>query len=154
MLGVWCAEENMFARLRQKACKSRWRTVGYGAAVLCCCAALALMRMGLPASFHPFVDGALALCIACFCFLAFSGNFLGDALAFLGRHSANIFFTHQFFITYQFRAFFYSLRYPVFIVAATAAATLLLSMGIEALKKLVRWNVLRDWIACKAANVA
>lgn len=143
-VGVWCAEDNVFVRVKTFAQGSKARYAACAAGSVLLCAALALGRIVLPAAFLPFLDGALALAAACACFLCFSGNVVGGALAFLGRHSGNMYFLHQLFITYQLQALCYAPRYPVLILALVTALTLAAALAVEALKKLTHWNTLRD----------
>ena len=77
-----------------------------------------------------------------FCYEGLSAvPLLGKALAFLGKHSMNIYFTHT-FILRSFYDVLFSLRHAAASTLVLVAASLLLSVGLEGLKKLVRYDVL------------
>ena len=77
---------------------------------------------------------------------------LNRAAEFLGRHSMNIFFFHAFIYQNWFYDFTYSLRYPALIFLFLLGSTLLFSILVEGLKKLLRFDRLvarlSDW-ACR-----
>lgn len=77
---------------------------------------------------------------------------LNSAAEFIGRHSMNIFFFHAFIYQNWFHGFTYSLRCPVVIFLFLLGSTLLFSMAVEGLKKLLRFDRLTarlsDW-ACR-----
>lgn len=58
-------------------------------------------------------------------------------LYFLGKHSMNIFLIHTFIRWIWLRDFIYSFRYPLLIVAVLLGISLVMSMAVEALKKLL-----------------
>ena len=63
---------------------------------------------------------------------------LNTVLAFLGKHSMNMFLTHSFIFYYWFRNFTYSFRHPALIMAVLVAETLAVSVVVELLKKVLR----------------
>ena len=77
---------------------------------------------------------------------------LNSAAEFVGRHSMNIFFFHAFIYQNWFYDFTYSLRYPVVIFLFLLGSTLLFSVAVEGLKKLLHFDRLvarlSDW-ACR-----
>lgn len=77
---------------------------------------------------------------------------LSSAAEFIGRHSMNIFFFHAFIYQNWFQDFTYSLRYPALIFLFLLGSTLLFSMAVEGLKKLLHFDRLvarlSDW-ACR-----
>lgn len=60
---------------------------------------------------------------------------LGGALAFLGVHSGNMYFMHSFFYSDSCRNLLYRWRNPVVVYLLLIAASLLLSMAFEGIKK-------------------
>ncbi len=77
---------------------------------------------------------------------------LNKAAEWIGRHSMNIFFFHAFIYQNWFHNFTYSLRYPVLIFLFLLGSTLLFSVAVEGLKKLLHFDRLvarlSDW-ACR-----
>lgn len=64
------------------------------------------------------------------------------ALEFIGVHSFNIFLFHTFIYYYYFPNFIYAFHYPVLIFAVLLGICLVISVGIEALKRVIgfhRW---------------
>lgn len=59
------------------------------------------------------------------------------SLSFIGRHSFNIFLFHTFVYSYYWRDIVYSFKYPPIILAFLLVSCLLISMGIEALKRVI-----------------
>ena len=63
---------------------------------------------------------------------------------FIGRHSGNIFMFHTFIYAFYFSGLIYSLWYPPLIYIALLVVCLLISVGLEELKKLTRYNKLKN----------
>lgn len=79
-------------------------------------------------------------------------------LAFLGKHSANIFMMHTFFYFYFFPDFYYEWEEPEFILALLLVTTLAASVVIELLKRLCGYDKavgkLRGWVTERMNKVA
>ncbi|MGN0982482.1 MAG: acyltransferase family protein [Candidatus Limivicinus sp.] len=95
------------------------------------------------------------LCLGvCFLTLTVLAPFpgLNSAAEFLGRHSMNIYFFHVFIYEVWFYKFTYSLRYPALIFLFLLCSSLLFSILVEGLKKLLHFDrlvaCLSDW-ACR-----
>lgn len=67
---------------------------------------------------------------------------INKVLAFLGKHSMNIFLSHTFLRAYFLKDFLYSLKYPVVIVTVLTVLSLLLSIVIDLLKKYTGYDKL------------
>lgn len=65
---------------------------------------------------------------------------LNRAAEFIGRHSMNIFFFHAFLYQNWFYDFTYSLRYPALIFLFLLGSSLLFSVLVEGLKKLLHFD--------------
>lgn len=63
-------------------------------------------------------------------------------LEFVGKHSMNIFLFHTFIYYYWFRDFIYASRNPMVIYLLLLLICLLISVGIELLKKIIRFNIM------------
>ena len=67
--------------------------------------------------------------------------FLGNALAFLGKHAGNIYYFHVFIYLHYFPQFFIT-PYPIFTFSLLLATCLLISIGLEWVKKKIKFNKL------------
>ena len=65
---------------------------------------------------------------------------LGRCLAFLGKHSSNIYWMHTLIFYYWFPQFFYALHNPILIFMTLIGGCLLLSIGIEWIKEVSQYN--------------
>ncbi len=66
--------------------------------------------------------------------------FLKRPLSFLGRHSMNVFLTHTFFRVYYLKDFTYSRGHFIMIILVLLGISLLLSVILEWIKKLLRYE--------------
>ncbi len=71
---------------------------------------------------------------------------ISRSLEFLGKHSFNIFLFHTFIYYYWFESFIYSSRNPAIIFLLLFTLTLIVSIGIEWLKKGIGFYRLQDYI--------
>lgn len=94
----------------------------------------------------------LPLCLLCLLTLA-RIPLLGSAAEFIGRHSMNMFFVHAFIYQNWFYSFTYSLKYPALIFLFLLLSSLLASVLIEQLKKLLRINRLAERISSALVSV-
>lgn len=69
--------------------------------------------------------------------------------ALLGRHSGNIFFVHTFIYLYWFKESVYRLNYIVLVDLAVLGISLVISIAVEALKKVTCYNRLQEKIAAR-----
>ncbi len=136
VLGMICAEKNIFGFiLNQKGIKR----VAF--------AVLGLIVMYLSykvrAKYYTEFDAFFALSIVCFLISVVNiGNIFSKALEFMGEHSANIFMFHTFIYSKYFRDYIYWFKYPLLIFLVLLIVCLIVSFGIEKLKKLVRYDKL------------
>ncbi len=80
-------------------------------------------------------DGFLTLCIVMIVVLTHDKlKYLKMPLAFLGKHSMNIFMIHTFIFYYWFKSFIYWFKYPVLIFSVLLLISVLISVIIETLK--------------------
>lgn len=78
---------------------------------------------------------------------------LNRAAELIGRHSMNMYFFHVFVYQNWFHAFTYSLRYPVLIFLFLFLASLLFSVLVEGLKKLLHFDRLVSRISDLACRL-
>lgn len=67
-------------------------------------------------------------------------KYVDVALQFIGIHSANIFMMHTFIYYYYFKRLIYAAYYPILILLVLLISSLIVSMGLERLKILVRYD--------------
>ena len=73
-------------------------------------------------------------------------DLISNLLEFVGKHSMNIFLFHTFIYYYWFRDFIYASRNPIVIYLQLLIICLLISVGIELLKKIIRFNIMVNHI--------
>lgn len=134
LLGVFCSDRRLFDWWGQLGDGRR----GVGAAKTLLAAALfcVLLPFRMSYNYLGLVDALLAL-LLCMIVMTCLANVpvLSTAAAFLGRHSANIFFTHTLLYSYYFLDFFYSFRYPAVILLVLTVASLVLSILLDTVEK-------------------
>jgi len=79
----------------------------------------------------PFITVFTALAVVALCRMTGCGI---GFMAFLGRHSMNIYMIHTFISGYFFHDFIYGLKYPVLMFAALLSASIIISALIETIK--------------------
>ncbi len=72
---------------------------------------------------------------------------IGKVLCVFGENSANIFMFHTFIYSKYFREYVFWFGYPLLIFIALACICLILSVGIEEVKKLIRYNKIEELIS-------
>ncbi|MCD8383763.1 MAG: acyltransferase [Clostridiales bacterium] len=149
-VGVVCARDNVITRIVRLRIRPGDRANG-----ICKCliyvallALLVLLRNGaLKDALWPVWEAVIPVVLASFgCEFLFRIPGLHQILSFLGVHSGNIFLVHNLFRSVWFGSFTYSFRYPVLIIAVLLAVSLATSIVIEALKRLLHYPALLDFI--------
>lgn len=88
-----------------------------------------------------------AITSAIICRIAISLDTIwGKLLDLIGRHSSNIFMSHTFIYSTFFSQQLFSLQWCWLIFAALVVSSLLLSMGIDGLKRLTRFDRFTAWV--------
>lgn len=98
------------------------------------------------------IDNILAFAICLFVTLII-GKIIGlrDVLGFLGMHSANMFLLHTFIFKYYFHDFIYSNGWAFVILLRLIIATLLISLVLEFIKKLIGYKKLENMLLEKVS---
>ena len=147
VLGIWCANENVLLKIQRygadklpvkilKPCIAFFVIIG-----------LFYTRMKLPA-LADIWDGLISLTITYLCFDGLSKiPVISSALSFLGKHSMNMFLTHTFIYYYFFENFIYSFNHFLLIFLSLVCITLALSVVIEMLKEISRYNYITQKLA-------
>lgn len=76
----------------------------------------------------------------------------GKGLAFLGKHSGNIFMFHSFIYLYYFEDFIYGLRYPMLIFTVLLGICVGTSIVLEGFKKIVRYGKMEEYFKQKCTS--
>ena len=142
IIGAAFARYQMLDRWVRFGTKKSW-----GKAVKCvvecaCILGLYKMYLYLPISyFWEFHWGFVPTAVILFC-VEYVLNILGlrDVLAFLGKHSMNIFLVHTFIRSYYLADFTYSRGHFAWILLALLAISLAISFVVEGFKKLLRYD--------------
>ncbi len=156
-LGIAFAENDWFEKLKLKklfkqdnaVAKISSKVLRLVAAFACLFISLnfALVNNGFYFGYHLAAPVLIYICYEAFS----SMPILGDFLALLGGHSMNIYFTH----TTLMRIFtdeLFSLRYGALIVLVLLLASMVLSILLEQIKRLTRYNALTQKIAKTAQD--
>ena len=99
---------------------------------------------------YPFWDAVIPVVVTLICCeFIFAVPLFGKIFHFLGVYSAGIFLIHNFIRTTWFGDFTYSFGYPLIIVLVLLADSLLASMLVEGLKKLLHYDCLLNRITQK-----
>lgn len=137
-LGIAFAQHHLFERLDFGISKPAGKLALLVPYVVVLCALLYLRQ-----SFgYIFIVNALSACVVCQIARCLEGPSV--VLDFVGKHSMNIFFMHTFIYSYYFGQFVFSFHWFGLIFLVLLAASLVCSMAIELLKKLLRIDQLRD----------
>lgn len=93
-----------------------------------------------------------------FVIIAFCAEFISvipvikQILLFLGKHSMNIFMTHTFLRQYFYKDFIYSFKYFWLITLVLLICSIAISIVLEFLKKITKYNCLMDRLCEKIEN--
>lgn len=150
-LGIYTKEHDILEKWRE-AGKGRPEIVLFKL-IVCVAGFLLLVKLPfvVPISNFNFAAGTMW---AAFCFFTFIGRIPGVShiLALLGKYSMNIFLIHTFIYYYYFKDFTYSFRYWLLILAVLMGISLVISMAIEGLKKVTRYNQLVKYVTGKLCD--
>lgn len=90
-----------------------------------------------------YFDAFFAFAIILFSYMVLSNiPKLSKTFEILGKHSANIFMFHTFIYSYYFQSIIYSPKYSLLIYIFMVLVCLFISLGLEYLKKITRYNKL------------
>lgn len=99
---------------------------------------------------YEITDGLIPLFFVYYCYeFIVDIPILKHVLRFFGKHSMNIFMSHTFIRVYFFSDFIYSWKHFLIVDFMMIASALLVSIGIDLLRKLVRYDKLQDLVMKK-----
>lgn len=143
-LGVVFAEYDVFARIRSLCSESLAKRMA------CFCFLLILLpgslfirKMLYATFFRAIMEGICAVEVIYFCIEYLNKTpVLKQILAFIGKYSMDIFLIHNFIRIVWYNQFTYSFKYPFLIVAVLLLVSLGVSMILEWIKHLIRYDAL------------
>ena len=135
VLGMLCAKHNALERIAFH-CDSLVKCIAFsGIAVIL----LAFARF----IYGGTVDALFGLSIILFTYLLLSRiPFVNIVLEHLGKHSGAIFMFHTFIFSLYFKDFIYWFKYPPIIFLVLTVICYVIAIGLEYLKKLIRYDKL------------
>lgn len=114
----------------------------------------------LPSSdFWEYHFGVAPLFPIIFCnrFIFREGNFIrkiiNTVFAFLGKHSMNIFVLHTFYRANILKDFLFSMKYPILTILSLLVISLITSIVVEFIKKIIKYNKLMLWLENKILSL-
>lgn len=143
-LGTLCAKEDLLVKCKDIICRNiRNRILGYLVIVLLNIASYELYL--ITSEEHAMLLSGMAVLLLCYVIIADIPIF-SHVLEFLGKHSANIYYVHGFLYLYWFTYTIYSLKNRILIYLVVLIGSLAVSLVLELVKKLIRYNKLEQRI--------
>lgn len=158
LLGIFCADLDLLVKLKQFRITKNF-LISKALKLLLCSLLLVFFirarKMDPIRGFYEIWDGVVPAFVVYVIFEFIVGiKGLNTILAFLGKHSMNMFLTHTLLRQTYYKAFFYSFHNAWLNVLVLLLASLLLSLAIEWLKKLTHYNALMGHLTTKATSLA
>ncbi|MFP3153705.1 acyltransferase [Lachnospiraceae bacterium ZAX-1] len=153
MMGIWFADENNLMKIKNsKLCNhiylNKCLKLIIEMAVMVIC--LLFRRMDIAKGYMDIFDSVIPVAMICFCNEFIIGiPFLRKILIYFGVHSMNIFMLHTLIRVKLLRHHIYSFKSAWLVVLVLLLESLALSMIVECLKKVTRYNKLVDSIRDK-----
>jgi peptidoglycan/LPS O-acetylase OafA/YrhL len=154
MLGLVTASENLLERLVNY--KSLYK---HSSAIKLLVGSLMLLIVGYVRMRWGLISITEGIIVFLICFLSFSVSeiknikFVKIVLQFLGKYSMNMYLIHSFVFMYIFKDFIYSFKYTVVILIVLIVITLLVAIGIETLKKIIKFQNVIDLLYRKVDKI-
>lgn len=147
-LGVGCFESRLFERIGELWNDKKWGIwiKGFIAIV----AFLILLSLRTNYNYFGIVDGLIAMNLAVLSSLLFVHiPIFSSVMQCLGKHSGNIFLVHNQIYSYYFQSFIYSFGHWIVILFTLLAVSFLVSVVMEILKKVLRYDKLMGILGMK-----
>lgn len=144
ILGYYAARNQWFGRMERIGKGVTWyqKVLRFCVATLLLCLLMYLRQSRAGSQELSYLTrGIVPLFVVYYCF-AYIVKIPGikQILYFLGKHSMNIFLIHTFIRWIWLRDFIYSFRYPLVIVTVLLFISVVLSIAVEALKKVLHYE--------------
>lgn len=148
-LGIFCAEANLLERLKGwKFWSNKWVNALLKILV-CIFLIIFIFRARGKTGYSFWIDPVLTFLICYLCLELKSSKLsgLGKVMGYLGKHSMNMFLIHTLIFEYYFTEFIYGFKNCWLILLALTLTSLLGSICIEWVKKLIHYNRMIEWFA-------
>ena len=144
-IGIWMADSSLLSliynKLKEMSVRKRYMLLSGSFVVIVLMAIFSMYcRKYLGNYSVPLFNAILAVLIVVWVYSALNNNDLWTVLAFLGKHSMNMFMTHTFLRAYWYHDFIYSFKYAWLDTLVLLVITLLLSIVIEKVKDISGYN--------------
>lgn len=142
-VGIWCAEENILEKLHEwTVCRIRVLN-SIVTIALWCLMFVFLVYLRQKTSFSYWIDAIIPIVCCEFCMeLSELCPISEKIMGFVGNHSMNMFLIHTLIFEYYFTEFIYGFKNWVLVLLVLFVTSLLASMIIEAVKKVIRYDKL------------
>lgn len=146
-LGMIVSRADLF-RILSRQFRSSWHLFAFALATIALSAACFIIDKRLPTKQFWLLKYGLfpIVYILCIYYVLAKIPVLSSVLAFLGKHSANIYFTHTVFLYLYCRSFIYGQAHFILIMATLLGISLIASFLIEWFKKLIRYERFTLWM--------
>lgn len=142
-VGIVCASENIITRLVNLELSSAKfsRMIKFLLEIILLFILMVLREGPLKGELYPLWDAIIPVVLTCFCCeFIFIIPGLQQVLLLLGKYSVNIFLVHNYIRNVWFYDYTYHFKYPFLIVIVLLLESLVLSIFIEWLKKIIHYD--------------
>lgn len=149
-LGMYFAQHDLLARIKEKFMEQN--VAGKLLSLIVSLIGLAVIikcrqNAWIGWKYLDFWDGFAAMYVIVISYIyILNGKWIVKGLGFLGKHSMNIFLIHSFYRDVFFHEFTYSFYYAWLDYIVLMAISLVTSIVLEWLKKLIRYEKFIDWV--------
>lgn len=146
--GVVLAENHFYERLMESYASANHLKKAFTVVAAVALASLCvLLRWSSTAEIWDILEAVFAATLgALVCLVISNIPVVRAPLEMLGKHSMNIFMTHTFIYYYWFREHIYSFQYPLLILLMLVVESLVVSVALEYLKKLIHFEKFSKWM--------
>lgn len=144
-VGIICADVNLFPKMKQwkpiKGSLTFSKIIKFAAYICIIPVILYFREQTRLTTILPIWEAVVTIVVIGFAY-EFINNIpiLGRILDFLGKHSMNIFLVHSLIRGVWYVDFIYGFKYPILIVIVLLVVSLFVSIILEGIKKLIRFN--------------
>ena len=157
VLGMYCADVNMFSMLKKYSVVKNKYINEFIKFVIALCQLYILFKLwhsGIGKDFYDIIQGISAFLIIYICYSFISLiNIFKVILEFLGKNSMNMFLTHNYIRVKFFKDFSYSFGNAWLNVLVLLCITIVLSLFLEMLKRIIHYDKLIIYVKEKINHV-
>lgn len=154
ILGIFFADKNLLVKFRDfsiiKNSMVLNKCLKFTLELLIILAMIVFRQSGFSSIFFEIKNGLIPVFIICYIYEFIAPiKIINTMLAYIGKHSMNIFLIHTIIRANCFRDFTYSFKYPILIITVLLLISLLISIILEGIKRLINYNKLTNLIISK-----